>query len=259
MLALRSVAERPAVLRFLRGLILSIGALVALSLWLPPAHAEGFFQKLFGWGSSRRAERYRAADIQFRFRRPALRVGPRLRSRLWRRRLAAGPRQVPDAVRAHLRRVLFPHRRQRRPRASASGCAHLLGALRRRSQAVLLSDQRRQRRHDGRHGRAAVRADAERVPLPQDAGAGLHVQTGAVVGGDRSAPPGLQGRGCGAGGNARRAALCRARGRSPATGGRRTATAAPAARSKPTCSARTTARSKPPGTAASAGTSAARV
>ena len=237
-------------LRFLRGLILSIGALVALSLWLPPAHAEGFFQKLFGWGSSRRAERIEPPTFNFGF------GGQRFE---WGRSFDQGygdggwPQdhaQVPDAVRAHLRRVLFPHRRQRRPRASASGCAHLLGALRRRSQAVLLSDQRRQRRHDGRHGRAAVRADAERVPLPQDAGAGLHVQTGAVVGGKRCAPPGLQGRRFGAGGNARRAALCRARGRSPATAGRKTATAAPAARSKPTCSARTTARSKPPGTAA---------
>ena len=54
-------------LRFLRGVILSIGALVALSLWLPPAHAEGFFKKLFGWGSSRRAERIEPPTFNFGF------------------------------------------------------------------------------------------------------------------------------------------------------------------------------------------------
>jgi hypothetical protein len=52
-----SRAERPVLLRLLRGVLLSLGALVALSLWLPPAHAEGFFSKLFGWASPRRSER----------------------------------------------------------------------------------------------------------------------------------------------------------------------------------------------------------
>ena len=44
-------------LRIFRGVVLSIGALVALSLWLPPAHAEGFFSKLFNWGGSRQNDR----------------------------------------------------------------------------------------------------------------------------------------------------------------------------------------------------------
>ena len=197
---------------------------------------------------------HRAADLQLRLRRPAARLRPGLQPglRLRRQRLAAGLQQIPDAVRAHVRRLLFPHRRQRRPRAAASGCARVHGALRRRGQAVLLPDQRRQRRNHGRHGRAPVRADGDGVPLPQDAGAGLHVQTGAVVGGERRAPPGLQGRGAGAGRDARRRAAMRDARRSPATAGRKTATVPAAARSKPTCSARAPARSRPPGTAASA-------
>ncbi len=56
MLRTGPVAERPVLLRLLRGLVLSVGAVVALSLWLPPAHAEGFFSKLLNWGRSRPVE-----------------------------------------------------------------------------------------------------------------------------------------------------------------------------------------------------------
>jgi hypothetical protein len=45
-------AERPVLLRLLRGVVLCLGALVALSLYMPPAHAEGFFSRLFNWGRS---------------------------------------------------------------------------------------------------------------------------------------------------------------------------------------------------------------
>jgi len=47
---------RRVLLRLFRGVMLSLGAFAALNLWLPPAHAEGFFSRLFSWGRERAAE-----------------------------------------------------------------------------------------------------------------------------------------------------------------------------------------------------------
>lgn len=40
-------------LRLFRGVLLSLGAAVVVNLWLPPAHAEGFFSRLLNWGRER--------------------------------------------------------------------------------------------------------------------------------------------------------------------------------------------------------------
>ena len=51
------VAERRVPMRFIR-LCLFVGGVVMAMAWANrPVHAEGFFSKLFGWGSSRRTER----------------------------------------------------------------------------------------------------------------------------------------------------------------------------------------------------------
>ena len=42
-----------------------LGAAVALSSGFESASAEGFFQKLFGWGSSRRSERIAPPTFNF--------------------------------------------------------------------------------------------------------------------------------------------------------------------------------------------------
>jgi uncharacterized protein DUF2865 len=57
MLALCSSVGRQVLLRLLRGVLISLGAIVVLSVWFGPASAEGFFSKLLDWVSpSRPAE-----------------------------------------------------------------------------------------------------------------------------------------------------------------------------------------------------------
>ena len=52
-------------MRLSRSVLLMLGAAVALSSGFEPASAEGFFQKLFGWGSSRRSERIAPPTFNF--------------------------------------------------------------------------------------------------------------------------------------------------------------------------------------------------
>jgi hypothetical protein len=52
-------------MRLSRSALLMLGAAVALSSGFESASAEGFFQKLFGWGSSRRSERIAPPTFNF--------------------------------------------------------------------------------------------------------------------------------------------------------------------------------------------------
>ena len=203
----------------------------ALTTAFEPAIAEALLQRLFGWGR-RAARAHRAAAFNFGLMRPRYGYGQRYEPGYddggWQedygtyRTLCVRTCDgfyfpIGDGVR---RERLYQRR------------ARLHAALRRRGAPVLLSDQRRQRGDDGRHGGAPVRGAAERVPLSQDAGRGLHVQAGAVVGGGGGAPPGLRRRGA-------RAAGCRTAERRPAAiaGAGRRLTAAPARRGSEALSA----------------------
>ena len=190
-----SVASVRVPMRLSRLAMLACGAIAALTSAYQPATAEGFFRKLFGWGSSRRSERIEPPTFNFGFGGQQLDYGRGYGQ-------GYGDSGFPQDYAKYRTLCVrtcdgfyFPIGDSVGRERLYSDARDVLGALRRRGEAVLLPDQRRQRRHDGRHGRAAVRADADGVSLSQDAGAGLHVQTRAVVGGNRGTAPGLQGRG----------------------------------------------------------------
>jgi hypothetical protein len=52
-------------MRLSRPVLLILGAVMVLTSGVEPASAEGFFQKLFGWGSSRRSERMAPPTFNF--------------------------------------------------------------------------------------------------------------------------------------------------------------------------------------------------
>ena len=154
---------------------------LALTLGLSRPSAEGFFQTLFGWGSSRRIRAHRAADLQLRLRRPAARLRPGLRSPATTpgRRTTA----IPDAVRAHCATGSIS------PSATASAASGSTGC---RACSQRCDGEAKLFYYPTNGGSVETMVDmaghryaqtAERVPLSQGAGAGLHVQAGAVVGG----------------------------------------------------------------------------
>ncbi len=54
-------------MRLPRSVLLCVGVVAALTAAYEPVSAEGFFKKLFGWGSSRRAERIEPPTFNFGF------------------------------------------------------------------------------------------------------------------------------------------------------------------------------------------------
>ena len=151
-------------MRLSRPVLLMLGAAVVLTSAYKPAVAEGFFQKLFGWGSSRRSERIEPPTFNFGFGGQRLDYGQG-----YNQGYGYGDNAWPQDYGKYRTLCVrtcdgfyFPIGDSVGRERLLPGCARVLSALRRRGQAVLLPDQRAAASKPWSTWRGAVRTNAER-------------------------------------------------------------------------------------------------
>ena len=178
-----SVASVRVPMRLSRPVLLVLGAVMALTSAYQAGHRRRLLPEAVRLGLVAPLRAHRAADLQFRLRRAAA----RLRSGL---RQGYGDSGWPQDYAGTGRCACAPATASISPSATtsvASGCIRMRARARRAATARPSCSTTRPTAAASRRWstwRAAVRANADGVPLSQDAGAGLHVQTGAVVGGN---------------------------------------------------------------------------